>query len=222
MSSFFRNTGYAWPHTALHPQSSLEGLKALSWFQRFLNYAAGNGTDDDHATVRKKISLVQNILFCDYPDTLPAHSRKTRFNMLQTTCPCIWLQCALVCLRYIYWNVCAWNIFADHPLEIPSLFLSQAFTASKCCSTHNLLASTSSIAFKISQWINTFWKKMFSKPAPQLWQRSQARPCVGRADFAAGEDLRLTSLALRLPPPRNIKSILQMALLSTLTMFFTL
>ena len=120
MSSFFRNTGYAWPHTALHPQSSLEGLKALSWFQRFLNYAAGNGTDDDHATVRKKISLVQNILFCDYPDTLPAHSRKTRFNMLQTTCPCIWLQCALVRLIYTYIGMCSLELYLlITPLKSP-------------------------------------------------------------------------------------------------------
>ena len=180
-------------------------------------------TDDDHATVRENFSLVQNILFCDYPDTLPVQSRKTRFNRLLITFPSIWLQCAVHwCVWDIYWNVCAWNIFAYHPLASLSLFLSQAFTASKCCSTHNLLASTSSIAFKISQWINIFWKKMFSRPAPQLWQRSQAHPCVHQADFAAEEDLRLTSLALRLQPPRNIKSILQMALLSTLTMFFTL
>ena len=77
-------------------------------------------TDDDHATVREKLSLVQNILFGDYPDTLPAHSRKTRFNMLQTTCPCIWLQCALVRLIYTYIGMCSLELYLlITPLKSP-------------------------------------------------------------------------------------------------------
>ena len=30
-------------------------------------------TDDDHATMRETFSLVQNILFIEYTDILPAH-----------------------------------------------------------------------------------------------------------------------------------------------------
>ena len=151
----FKKYRFCLTSNCIHSQA-WKVFKLFHDFNGFWNLQQEMETDDDHATVRENFSLVQNILFCDYPDTLPAQSRKTRFNRLSTTFSCIWLQCALVCLRYIYWNVCTWNIFADHPHEIPSLFLSQAFTASKCCSTHNLLASTSSIAFKIPQWINIF------------------------------------------------------------------
>ena len=33
-------------------------------------------TDDGHATMRDRSSLIQNILFIEYTDILPAHSRK--------------------------------------------------------------------------------------------------------------------------------------------------
>ena len=63
-------------------------------------------TDDDHATVRDNFSLVQNILFCDYPDTLPAQSRKTRFNHLPaymaSVCTGVFEIYILECVRLKY------------------------------------------------------------------------------------------------------------------------
>ena len=38
-------------------------------------------TDDDDATIRERLSLVQSILFIDFTDILPAHVKKIPSEM---------------------------------------------------------------------------------------------------------------------------------------------
>ena len=64
-------------------QSSLEGPTSKSLcrdFNGFWTLQQELETDDYHATTREKFTLVKNILFVDYSDIFPVHSRETWFD----------------------------------------------------------------------------------------------------------------------------------------------
>ena len=49
---------------------------------RTLNFEQEMETDDDDATIRERLSLVQSILFIDFTDILPAHFQEKMVEML--------------------------------------------------------------------------------------------------------------------------------------------